>query len=295
MVLRNLGKYFDLITVYKKHFNLIPNEDDNKTGVFFDVSDISEEFLLLFYSYNDNVLFEQIIFEYIDQIKEADNTPSLLIDSILDYRILIDQIIRFYFRNIEISYTNGDLTSLQYISEKIYDLEVPHKIKYYLMNFFLAPVEYTKKLIKSIIAVSSQISNLYENHYKVIADLTNSFTKNILYDIVETNKTYGMDINEPVYCSFGILNPDLIKIWKLKDVQILYLGTNYKANIKKEELFDTEQLGKVLSDPSRVKILNHILRNGSTTVSVINRIFGFSGTTSYYHLSMMHKAGIERI
>ena len=294
MVLRNLGKYFDLITVYKKHFNLISNEEHNM-DVFFDVSNISEEFLLLFYSYNDSVLFEQMIFENIDQIKETEDTFSLLMDSILDHRILTEQIEKFYFENTEISYVNGDWSSLQSASEKIHSLELPHRMKYYLMNFFLDPVAYTKKLIKSIIDISAQISNLYENHYKVLADRISSFTENILNDIAENNKTYIIDINKPIYCSFGILNPDSINLWELKGVQFLYLGINYKVGIKNEELFDVEQLGKVLSDPNRVKILNHILRNGSTTVSTINRVFGFSGTTSYYHLSMMHKAGMLNI
>lgn len=292
MVLRNLGKYLDLATVYKKHFKLTSNEDEKNSNVFFDESDIFEEFLPFFYCYNGNVLFEQIIFEYIDQVKEADSSQALLIDSMLDYRILTDKLIRFYFKNVEITYSNGDLISLKSISAKIDDLELPHEIKYHLIGFFLDPIVYTQKLIKSMVNVGAQISNLYENNCKIIADLTSSFTENILYDIAENNKMYAVDVNKPIYCSFGVLNPNAIKFWKLKDMQILYLGTNYKANVRREESFNIEQLGKIFSDPSRVKILNYVLLNGPTTVSTVNRIFNYSGTTSYYHLNMMHKAGM---
>ena len=295
MLLKNLGKYLDLINVYKRHFKLNSNEEDKNLGTFFDESDISEEFMPFFYCYNGNVLFEQIIFENIDQIREADNSRSILIDSILDYRILTDHLIRFYFKNMGISYINGDLTSLQFISAKIRDLELPYEIKYYLMGFFLDPIIYAKKLIKSMVNVGAQISNLYENYYKITADLACSFTESILYDIAENNKTYAIDVNMPIYCSFGILNPDTIQFWKLKNMQVLYLGTHYKTNIKKEDLFNIEHFGKILSDSNRVKILNYVLLNGPTTVSTLNRIFGYSGTTSYYHLSMMHKAGMINV
>ena len=294
MLVRNLAKYFDLITVYKKHFNLTLNEDANP-DVLFDESDIIEDFLPLFYPNNGNVLFEQMIFDYIDQIKETDNSRTFLIDSILDFRILTNQIIKFYFKDIDISYSNGDLTSIQLMRSKINDLELPHEVKYYLMSFFLDPVVYTNNLIKSMVNIGLQICSLYDNQYKIIADLISSFTESTLSNIAESNKKYAIDINKPIYYSFGILNPDAINFWKMNDIQILYFGSNYKKNIKKDELINIEQLGRILADPSRVKILNYVLLNGPTTVSTVNRIFGYSGTTSYYHLSMMHKAGMLNI
>ena len=62
--------------------------------------------------------------------------------------------------------------------------------------------------------------------------------------------------------------------------------------MEKKEEFKLELFGKILSEPGRIKILEYIRDHGSATVSDINHIFGFGGTTSYYHLSMIQKAGM---
>lgn len=146
-----------------------------------------------------------------------------------------------------------------------------------------------------MIYIASQISNLYENQFKKIMDLSKSFKEEDLSYIIARFSPGKYMGEKTIYYSFGLLQEKGIKIWQLKNYQLVYLGLNYKENIESKEDLKLELFGKILSDPSRIKILEYIRLHGSATVSEINHIFGYSVTTSYYHLSMMQKVGFVAI
>ena len=75
----------------------------------------------------------------------------------------------------------------------------------------------------------------------------------------------------------------------------LYIGLNYKNIIIKKDEFALDSFGKIVSEKSRLKILNYIFQKKSATVLDVNNYMGDSGTTSYYHLNMMYKAGMLNI
>ena len=109
----------------------------------------------------------------------------------------------------------------------------------------------------------------------------------------EGNTIYDKD--RAIYYSFGVLQSKNINVYSIENYQLVYLGIDYKDNDDSKDNFRLDLFGKIISDPSRIKILEYIQRNGSATVSDINHIFGYSGTTSYYHLNMMQKAGMIKI
>ena len=234
---------------------------------------------------------EDLLYTDIDKLLNANSVITAL-ENLLDYRMLIKQLLQFYFEDSDFQYLDCDFASLQYVGNLITKSDLPHKIKSYLMAFFLDPILLTQKLVGNMIYIGSQITNLYENQFKTISDLTKSFDKDELSTIVSKYANGRYNTETPTYYSFGVLQPNSIKVWCSKCYQLVYLGLNYKDNIEKKEEFKLELFGKILSDPGRIKILEYIRDHGSATVSEINHIFGFSGTTSYYHLSMMQKAGM---
>ncbi len=92
--------------------------------------------------------------------------------------------------------------------------------------------------------------------------------------------------------TFGALHPEHIKVWCQKECQLVYLGISYKNNMEKKNAFRLDLFGKIVSEQNRIDILNYILKHRTATVVDINQAFGYSGSVSYYHLSMMKKAGM---
>ena len=289
MLTYNFGKICDLISIYQNHFDE-KNKNENDTK-WLEKGELLDEFIPFFYSYNGRILMEDIIYGDIDKLMEGSNVITVL-ELLLDYRKMIKQLVLFYFKEFDFKYVDCDFKTLQHVGKLITKSDLPHKIKSYLMAFFLDPITLTQKLVGNMINIGSQISNLYENQFKIISDLILSFDEDELSTIISkfTNEKYNKET--PTYYSFGVLQPNGIKVWRLSGYQLVYLGLNYKENIEKKEEFKLELFGKVLSDPSRIKILEYIRDHGSATVSEINHIFGYSGTTSYYHLSMMQKVGM---
>ena len=158
--------------------------------------------------------------------------------------------------------------------------------------FLLAPVSFTQKLVSSLVYIDSQLANLYENQFRVISDLDFSFDKDDLPMIVERFAVGRFDMERPTYYTFGALRPEHIKVWCQKECQLVYLGISYKNNMEKKDAFRLDLFGKIVSEQNRIDILNYILKHRTATVVDINQAFGYSGSVSYYHLSMMKKAGM---
>ena len=289
MLTYNFGKICDLLSIYQDHFNENNKNDNDK--MWLEKGELLDEFLPFFYSYKGKILMEELIYSDIDKLKDGSNIISVL-EKLLDYRMLIKQLILFYFNDSNFKYVDCDFESLKHVGKLIAKTDLPHKIKSYLMTFFLDPILLTQKLVGNMIYIGSQITNLYENQFKTISDLTMSFDKDELSTIVSKFANGRYNTENPTYYSFGILQPNSIKVWCSRSYQLVYLGLNYKNNIEKKEDLKLELFGRIFSDSGRIKILEYIRDHGSATVSEINHIFGFSGTTSYYHLRMMQEAGM---
>lgn len=292
MQLYTFGKMCDLISVYQNYFDK-NNKDQNNTK-WLEKGELLDEFLPFFYSYNGQILMEDLIYNDIDKLMEGGNVITVL-ENLLDYRMLIKELIQFYFKDSDLKYVDGDFESLQYIGKMITKSDLPDNIKTYLLAFFLDPIPLTQKLVGNMIYIGSQISNLYENQSKIISNLTISFDKDDLSKITAQFANEKINKEKQIYYSFGVLQPDCIKVWNSGKYQLVYLGLNYKSNMEKKEEFNLELFGKIVSDPGRIKILEYIRDHGASTMNDINHILGVSGTTSYYHLSMMQKAGMLTI
>lgn len=291
----NLGKLYDLITVYQNHFHLLQDptlkEDETK---WIEKGEIPNELWLFFCSHNGKVLMEELLFEDVNRLLGADKKAAAF-SFLMDYKMLTQRLLQFYLEETSIEYDENDYKSFQNIGKMISASDLTNQIKSYLFAFLLAPVSFTQKLVSSLVYIDSQLANLYENQFRVISDLDFSFDKDDLPMIVERFAVGRFDMERPTYYTFGALHPEHIKVWCQKECQLVYLGISYKNNMEKKDAFRLDLFGKIISDPTRIKILELIQEKGSVTVSDINHIFGYTGTTSYYHLNMMLKAGMLEI
>ncbi|MBQ8441098.1 MAG: helix-turn-helix transcriptional regulator [Clostridia bacterium] len=288
----NLGKLYDLITVYQNHFHLLQDptlkEDETK---WIEKGEIPNELWLFFCSHNGKVLMEELLFEDVNRLLGADKKAAAF-SFLMDYKMLTQRLLQFYLEETSIEYDENDYKSFQNIGKMISASDLTNQIKSYLFAFLLAPVSFTQKLVSSLVYIDSQLSNLYENQFRVISDLDFSFDKDDLPMIVERFAVGRFDMERPTYYTFGALHPEHIKVWCQKECQLVYLGISYKNNMEKKDAFRLDLFGKIISEQNRIDILNYILKHRAATVVDINQAFGYSGSVSYYHLTMMRKAGM---
>lgn len=237
---------------------------------------------------------QELLLEDIDRINKSNNIIQLL-ECLLDYRMLMKRLYLFYFGDKATDYVNKEFENLKSIGKLITQSDLPYNVQRCLMSFLFDPIMFTQKLVGNMTFIASQISKLYENHFKKMADLAETLSESMLNDIVRRYGNTIYDKDRAIYYSFGVLQSKNINVYSIENYQLVYLGIDYKDNDDSKDNFRLDLFGKIISDPSRIKILEYIQRNGSATVSDINHIFGCSGTTSYYHLNMMQKAGMIKI
>ena len=94
----NLGKLYDLITVYQNHFHLLqdPTLKEGETK-WIEKGEIPNELLLFFYSHNGKVLMENMLFEDIDRLLEVDK-KAFAFESLMDYKMLTKRLLQFIWR-----------------------------------------------------------------------------------------------------------------------------------------------------------------------------------------------------
>ena len=282
----NLGKLCDLIAVYHAHF-----ESEEILFETIDKGEISEEFSPFFVMHNGEILMEKILLKNVNKLMENDSN-SLIIDSLSDYNMICNQLVVFFFNDLDVVYKEKDFSSLKLISKHIAASELSPKIKSALLTIFINPRLIVNELVKSMIHISSQISRIYESNFHKIGELTAVTDDEELKRVLRTYAIEQKHDNVPIYYTFGFLQPNCVRGLCLKTCYLLYLGEKYKTNLKKDVSFDIEMFGKIMSEPARIKILDCILNDGTATVSDINHICGYNGTTSYYHVTMMQKAGL---
>ena len=291
MVAQNYAKCCDLISIYLGHFDFL-SQKQTEGFQWLDKGTMLDEFLPFFYPYHERILMEELLFEDIDALLESSDL-LLILESLFDYKNITKKLFHFYFQDVGVLDANNMGDNFRYIGERIVGSDLPYNIQSYLISFFLNPEHFTKKLVGNMIYVSAQISKLYENQAKRISDLTNRLIED-KQKIVGKYAEEFSDVQE-IYFSFGILQPNSVKQRKNGNKLLIYLGNNYKENIDKEEDFRLDEFGKIFCEVSRIKILNYILQNGSVTVGDVNLYMGYTGTTSYYHLNMMYRAGMLKV
>ena len=76
-----------------------------------------------------------------------------------------------------------------------------------------------------------------------------------------------------------------------KETPILLLGYDYKESIisynAQKGLPSLKELGDVLTEQNRIAILDLMLEREEITIKDLERLLSFTGSTAYYHLTMM--------
>ncbi len=310
--LKEPGYTYDLFFLFVLYFNkqvwlpriINQNKTEEDTEYFNRVLEdylpISDELLLFFYWNEGNRIFmtERYLEPYVKDFIPGKYNLSVVLAALSDYEQVVDNVIRFYFRDIAEEELPEYRNSLPAINRLIKESKYKSEVKSALYAFFIEPVPVIQKLIYELMAKEILLAQQYQKGYDKILETQAAFDCDKFAEDLLKMKSQTMDMNcfDNVYISFCLHCKNTV-FWKYYDQDILFtLGIDYvdamEFIIGHSEFPDLDVFGNAVSEKNRVEILNLMLEKEEVTIKDIEQELGFTGTNAYYHLMLMIKAGM---
>lgn len=312
-LLKEPGYIYDLFFIFYLRFNtehcieVIDDNDRRSEDIkFFDnlldlFSDISDDLFVFFHAIENGRSF--MTTHYFNTYKELFATTfdfKFLQGELLDRDKLTRNLISFYFPELSEEETercmNSNVELFVYIKNSKYSGEEKSK----LYEFFINPEPYFQNLQYELMGKEIILAQYYEKNYQKILSVYNMTTFKILNEQVKGFKDLSFieKNNQKLYVSYCLLNKYCINFFGIEEGALYLLGYEYLSviecinDINKElNLLD---FGSALSEGSRVSILYLLLERGELTCKDLEKVFNFSGSTAYHHITMMMKAGLVK-
>ena len=229
-----------------------------------------------------------------------------LMEDIGDHDKFVSSIIDYYFPNADKDKYFKNRESMMYIGKIIEKSGLGSNIKSQLFSFFIDPDEYIERFEAALVEKEKILREYYNRNSYVIDEWLQRYDSNEFFDELEfmigsledsrTNKAKDM-LSAAAGYSVGIclVNRYHVCVYQCSEVNenntILMLGCNYKDGLEYEmsvyETIGLNGLGEVFSEPNRIAILDYMLGKDESSIKEIERELDISGSTAYYHLSIM--------
>lgn len=309
--LKEPGYTYDLFSLFAIYFNketwldrmINKNKAEEDKEYFNKVLDdylpISDELLLFFYWNEGNRIFmtERYFDPYVEDVIAGKYNLSVVLTALSDYDQVIDNVIRFYFRDIAEEELAEYRNSLPALNRLIKESKYKSEVKSALYAFFIEPVPVIQKLIYELMAKEVLLAQQYQKGYDKILEVQETFNCDGFADaLLKMKNPVNLDGFDEVYFSFCLFNKNTL-FSKFFNRRILFtLGIDYidmlEFLIGYSELPELDVFGNAVSEKNRVEILNLMLEREEITIKDIEHVLGFTGTNAYYHLMLMIKAGM---
>ena len=90
-----------------------------------------------------------------------------------------------------------------------------------------------------------------------------------------------------------------MQLFFIKEGAVYLLGYDYvsviSAIVKAKKTHSLEDLCGALSETSRIQILRLLLERKEVTCKDLEKIFNFSGSTAYHHITLLTKIGAVKV
>lgn len=312
-LLKEPGYIYDLIFIFYLRFNkrlyintLDNNERQAETIKYFNdlldqFSDIPEDLFVFFHALENGRCF--IATHYFNSYKEQFTTTfdfKFLQKELLDRERLIRNLLRFYFCDLSEEKLEQCINSKLELFSRIKNSKYSGDEKSKLYEFFIDPEPYLQTLQYELMAKELMLSQYYEKNYQKILEVYNQTTFEMLSEHINGLKdlSFIKENNQKLYTSFCLLRKFCINFFGIQDGVLYLLGYDYlsildfvKGNNKNPNL---QEFGNALCEESRVKILQLLLEREEVTCKDLEKIFSFSGSTAYHHITMMTKIGLVK-
>ena len=310
--LREPGYIYDLFFLFTLKFNKeycltnfinydkSSDDTDYFNKLLNDFPPISDELLLFFYLTDDKKSFmTKFYFEpYKEQFVSETYNIMKIQDVLSNYEQVVENIIRFYFRDIDEDTLEKCKTSMSAVNKLIKESDYNGDIKSALYSFFIEPAPIIRRLSYELMEKDFALNQKYDNYSKQIDGLKESFDLESLSNGLKNDKNQiiEMECFKNVFISFCMFNKNCVKSFFYDKSTLILLGIDYCDVINylaiQNRLPDLEAFGNAISESNRIEILDLLLKKDEITIKDLEQEFGFTGTNAYYHLSLMIKAGM---
>ena len=301
------GFVCDLLSLYVYRFNedyFISSFSDKKKALGYienykniikETNSIPEKFLLFFKLNDKNISFAMYYSFHSDSsLFDGTFTYKSFLAKFSDYSFVIKAVLKFYFDNVSDSILNNYQAFITDIYVMIRDSEYDPELKNSLYGFFLDPTPVIKSLISDFSEKSPVVDKIHDkNRRQTIEAQSIVNIENIYkYVLMKVNQKHDWDNLQNVYVSFSVIFNECIYVYFKDKTVSLISDFDFESRIKEFKIPDLSLFGTSLSEKNRVDILNLISEKGEATIKDIEQELKFTGTNSYYHLSLMINAGL---
>ena len=259
---------------------------------------VSDDIMLFFYLNEGNrtLITERYLDPYKEEVCTGKFNLKVILDALSDYDQVIDNVIRFYFRDIEEEKLMECRQSITRLHRLIKESKYNNDIKSALYSFFIEPAPMIQKLMYELMSKEILLAQKYEKGYKEILAVQECFDyEQFVADIVKLDR-HPLDCEkfDNIYISFCYLFKNNLLAQFYNNALCFVMGTSYAEFMKSlsnvKQSLELDVFGTAVSEKNRVEILNLMMRMGEVTIKDLEQELGFTGTNAYYHLMLMMKA-----
>ena len=311
-LLKEPGYIYDLLFIFILKFNTklciedLGNDDKLSENIkyFNDLleqfPDIPEELYVFFHTLENGRCF--MTTQYFRPYKEQFTTTfnfKFLQNELTDKDRLIRKLIRFYFYELSDEAVEECMNSRTAIFLRIKDSKYSEEEKNRLYEFFIAPDSCVQTLHFELMAKEFMLSQYYEKNYEKILNVYNQTTFEVLSENLKgiDNLDFIERDKQELYVSYCLLRKYCLHFFGVEEGVVYILGYDYLSIIdfvQNRKSLSILDLGNAICEESRVKILDLLLNREEVTCKDLEKIFSFSGSTAYHHITMMLKFGLVK-
>ena len=311
--LREPGYTYDLFYVFSWYFNKEKLEEDFVLTGFDDkeyMDEMMEKYLPIsddlqvffhFDDINQSVIWEKYYHYKYNAALQGKYDLNVVLEMLADHDQLIENVLRFYFRELSEEELEECKTSLPKVNQLIKNAKLPDRVKSALYSFVIDPEPMIQKLTEELQAKEQIHAKLHEESQKSILARQENFDYPRLVEDFKKQKNRSTDLNafEKVCISFSAYNQYTIHWCIRRGIIFIILGIDYQKALDyltKEAIGpELDTFGTVVSEKNRVEIMNYILKKGEVTVKEVEQDLGFTAANAYYHLNLMLRSGVLSI
>lgn len=218
-----------------------------------------------------------------------------------DSSSLIKNLITFYLNDLSDEALEECFSSTEKLFSYIKASKYSSEEKSKLYEFFIDPIPYVQALQYELIEKEVILSNYYKNNYEIIFEAHNKTTFEVLCENVKglDNLEFLNDTNQIMYTSFCLLNKYYMHLFFVDDGAVYLLGYDYvsiiSAVVDSKKTVPLEDMCSALGETSRMQILELLLKRDAVTCKDLEKIFNFTGSTAYHHITVLTKIGAVKV
>ncbi|MBE6608167.1 MAG: helix-turn-helix transcriptional regulator [Ruminococcaceae bacterium] len=313
-LLKDPGFLYDLNFLFFLKFNTqlcVDNLEDNSKKESYEkylketlqyFGDISDDLYIFYHAIDNEHCF--ITTHYIDPYKNkfASDFNFKHFKKILgNTEQIIRNAVRFYLKDLPDEEIKECFMSQSKLFDCIKNSKYSGEEKSKLYEFFINPTVYIQVLQYELIQKEVLLSNYYKDNYEKILEAHNKITYETLCENLKgiRDLSFLQDGDQILYTSFCLLSKYRMKLFFIKEGAIYILGYDYPSIIDEvvnaKKMHPLEDLCDALSETSRMQILELLLEREDVTCKDLEKIFNFTGSTAYHHISLLTKIGAVKV